>query len=211
MWTTIKLKQDCCRIVFKQLAVRNRRLLSLWQVFTHPKKYKIVNWNIVGKSVRVSQACPDFPLEAMPSFAINNHIFNLVQGLCTGNTAKGPAAQLRYMSTNQKCELKKSIYMSNSVRFKVQFGAKCAKTCTWFHEITSFDRFDSTSSPLWDCDLGSSRMAADHYEGINLSAALQAQHLKVSRARVIPKRCIFVGGFNSRSSYRPNKLLILNM
>ena len=102
-------------------------------------------------------------------------------------------------------------YMSNSVRFKVQFGAKCAKTCTWFHEITSFDRFDSTSSPLWDCDLGSSRMASDHYEGINLSAALQAQHLKVSRARVIPKRCIFVGGFNSRSSYRPNKLLILNM
>jgi len=114
MWTTIKLKQDCCRIVFKQLAVRNRRLLSLWQVFTHPKKYKIVNWNIVGKSVRVSQACPDFPLEAMPSFAINNHIFNLVQGLCTGNTAKGPAAQLRYMSTNQKCELKKSIYVKFS-------------------------------------------------------------------------------------------------
>ena len=147
----------------------------------------------------------------MPSFAINNHIFNLVQGLFTGNTAsvhlilpKGPAAQLRYMSTNQKCELKKSIYMSNSVRLKVQFGAN---TCTWFRDITSFDRFDSTSSPLWDCDLGSSRMGADHYEGINLSAALQAQHLAAwcDSKSAEPGwflNDVFLLGFNSRLWYR---------
>ena len=128
---------------------------------------------------------------------------------------KGPAAQLRYMSTNQKYELKKSICIC-----KIQFDSRCSlarKHPDDFMISDWFDRFDSTSSPLWDCDLGSSRMAADHYEGINLSAALQAQHLAArcdskSAEPGDSETMYFCWDLiNSRLSYRQNKLLILNM
>ena len=205
MWTTIKLKQDCCIIVFKQLAVRNRWLLSLWQVFFPSQKYKIVIVEIFLARVReylklvrtshlkqcqASQSTITFSTWSRPSSAASIHVY--------------------------KPEMRaQEIHIC-----KIQFDERCSLARKHAHDFMIsdwFDRFDSTSSPLWDCDLGSSRMAADHYEGINLSAALQAQHLaarcdsKSAEPGWFLNDVFLLEGLIQGYHIGRNKLLILNM
>ena len=142
MWTTIKLKQDCCIIVLKQVAVRNRRLLSLWQMFAHPKNIKLLVeillarvWEYL-KLVRTSHLKQCQASQSTITFSTWSRAFlQEIQHPCTWSCLKAQQPSFDTSLQTRNASSRNPYNMSNSVRWKVQFGVKTCIIISWYHIV----------------------------------------------------------------------------